>query len=327
MAVQLQMEVVVACQASAKFVRDITAVLSQVNVHLQAVFAFEALGTCLHAPSLTVDTAVVMLGGGEDVRTAELKALLGWRRGDIFAYLRKSSGCVRSFLLFAALRGVSYDESQISEVMCQMLVSAGLFDKFPTAAQQLRRLLEVLEPKARVFLEDIACSQMRVLSIAACRPYDDQGDLQAAIAHLPPSTMGNLLMHAFETVRLDRKAGDIIELRGATGLFDVATVLFWLAPEKTALYLRSKNSDAHLMYRQPDLGIIESPLLIQSGSDSFDYDDKGNPTSGWKKVPWSSAKTFALDALNWASIARPLIRGNSGILGDVAVNAARRWMT
>jgi len=136
---------------------------------------------------------------------------------DILAYLRKSSACVRSFLLLAALKYVLYDERQIAEVMCQMLDSSRLAERFPVARGQLVKLLKVLHPRTRLFLEDLAACNMHVLCMAASIPDDDQAELQAASLQLSPSTMGNLLVHAFDAIQTET-GNRSIELSGSTGL-------------------------------------------------------------------------------------------------------------
>lgn len=214
-------------------------------------------------------------------------------------------------------------QRQIAEVMCQMLDSSRLAERFPVARGQLVKLLRVLHPRARLFLEDLAACNMHVLCMAASIPDDDQAELQAASLQLSPSTMGNLLVHAFDAIQTE--TGDrSIELCGSTGLFDITTILLWLVPDLIAISLR--RSEKHSTGRVVDYGDVGRPLLIQSGGNRFEYDDKGQPTSGWKRVPWSSAKTLAIDALRLAAIANSLLHGTAGVLGGVAITEARKWI-
>ena len=48
-AIQAQQDLFVAAQGSARFVREITAVLSQDDVHLQAVVSYASLLMCLNS--------------------------------------------------------------------------------------------------------------------------------------------------------------------------------------------------------------------------------------------------------------------------------------
>lgn len=321
-AITVIMDIFIAGPPSYDSVCHTAAALSQPGIQPHAISAFEAVGTLLHAPALTVDRAVLALDSNEVALHTGWAQPIFWRKNELPPYLRKSSACVRSFLLLAALMGVQYDEEQIAEVVCQMLQSSNMAQCFPVTKSELRMLLTVLEPRTRVFIEDITHCNMRILSMISNVSSGDQDDTHAASSQLPPNTMGKLLVHASQAIR-EGTSEKSVELCGSTGFFDLATILLWLAPEKIVISLRRSN--AHPTDRLMDYGDTGRPLLIQYGGGAVNCGAKGQPASDWKKVPWSSGKALAIDALGWAAVANPLLRGSAGVFSGVAITAARKW--
>ncbi|KAF2188355.1 hypothetical protein K469DRAFT_94379 [Zopfia rhizophila CBS 207.26] len=206
--------------------------------------------------------------------------------------------------------------------MALILSTSGLIAQFSVAAKQLEKLVLVLRSRVKSFKEDISGVNMRGLNLAAAE--SDMDGSGAARLPLPPSTMGNLLTHVFDAARGAPKQPDVLELRGSTGYFDITTIMLWLTPEKMVLGL--SRSEVHPTSRKLVIGTAVSPLLIQAGSDGFEYDVKGNEIFGWRKVEWSSVKTLTLSAVGWADVARPLVSGSAGFLGGVALSAMRNWL-
>jgi len=271
-----------------------------------------------------------MLGGEESVRMIDLRRIAGYRKGDTAVYIRKSTPCIRSFLLLAALHVCLYDDQEIAIIITQMLSLSGLSERFPAAAQQMEKLVNVLQPRTNAFLEDVAECKMRVLSAAA-----EESDIQeseAACKKLEPKKLAGLLVHAFRPIsttstkldgskRKDSTNCDSVELRGATGYFELATILLWLAPMRVALSLR--YSTEHPYCRKYAIGNGECPLILQISSEIIQEKQSGSG-SGWTRIPWSSVKSIAKDALGWVGVAKPLLKGHASLFGGAALSAAQR---
>ena len=260
----------------------------------------------------------------------DLRRIAGYRKGDTAAYIRKSTPCIRSFLLLAALRACLYNNHEIATIMSQMLSLSGLSQRFPVAAQQIEKLVNVLQPLTHEFHEDIAECKMRVLSAAA-----NESDLeksQDACKKIESKTLADLLVRALQSMfndrtklsgsrRKDSTGCDSVELRGATGYFDLATILLWLVPTDVALSLR--YSTEHPACRKYAIGHAGCPLLLQISSETIQEKQSG-AGAGWTSIPWLSAKSITSNALGWVGVAKPLLKGNASLFGGVALTAAQR---
>ena len=267
-----------------------------------------------------MDQAIVVLGGQESVRLIDFRRLAGFHQGGTAAYIRKSTSCIRSFLLLAALRACFYDVTEIAQTMATMLSRSGLAEKHPAATSQIEKLIEVLFPKTEDFLEDISECHMRVMTMAA--ESTDLLESSGVCTKLIPKTLAGLLVHAFRAIAVTSSkdknhTGDVVELRGATGFLDIATMLMWLAPGQISISMR--YSSKHPTGRSYSIGDANSPLLLQTSASENKGKTEG---SGWYRIPWSSARSIATNALGWASIAKPLLSGKSGLFGGVALTAA-----
>jgi hypothetical protein len=289
-------------------------------------FAFEALGTLLtETPALLLDRAIIVLGGAESVKTIDLRRLAGYRKGETAHYIRRSTSCIRSFLLLVALHACLYDAQTIALIMTHMISLSGLSENYPVAAQQIEKLVGILQPFTKSFLEDVTECNMQVLSIAA--ESSDMKESHAACEKLAPDSMASLLVHSFQAISTASKkkyehTDDTVELRGATGLFDLVTILLWLMPTRFALSLR--YSSDHPTCRAYSIGSGTSPLIVQLSL--VEIEDK-KATSGWCRIAWSSAQSITKNALEWVGVANPLMPGTAGLFGGVALTAAKKFFT
>lgn len=115
---------------------------SQDDVQAQAVIAFETLGAeCLVSSDL-IGEGIDALNGNESVRLRDTQALIGLRNDHTVAELRKSTSCIQAFLLVTALEMCGYDDTDVAEVLYQMMACKGLLKKTPVSKAQLRALLK-----------------------------------------------------------------------------------------------------------------------------------------------------------------------------------------
>ena len=215
-------------------------------------------------------------------------------------------------------------------IVTQMLSLSGLSERFPAACQQMEKLINVLGLLTTSFLEDLAECNMRVLGLVAAS--SDLLESYGARKKLAPKSMAGLLVHAFRAIlsasqkekgsmKKPAKDCDIVELRGATGYSDLATILLWLAPTKVSLSLR--YSTEHPCTRKYSIGNETNPLVLQIAPQELQEKETG---SGWSRIPWSSVKSIANDALSWVGVAKPLLKGPAGLFGGVALSAAKKLL-
>ncbi|SMR46779.1 unnamed protein product [Zymoseptoria tritici ST99CH_1E4] len=210
MSLSAQWDVGNSLSGAASGMRALALVLSKEEVQPQAGFAFDAIGARLNVDDALHGDAVVALNGDESVRLAGIKLLIGLQSGGVAQALRSSSSCVRTFLLVAALKGCSYEEQEIADILYEMMRSTNLLSQVPIAPRQLRRMVKAVSGNAEGMLE------------------------QTTWEKIPEKDMGKLLMNAFNAT--ESGVFDCTEVSGNTGLIRIASIMLWLSPEQTGLF-------------------------------------------------------------------------------------------
>ncbi|KAI9801123.1 MAG: hypothetical protein M1833_002991 [Piccolia ochrophora] len=124
------------------------------NVQSQAVLAFESLGASLEVSNDRIGEAVNALGGCKSVRIERLQLLIGLSGGGVAREIRKSSGCLKAFLLAMACKNC-FEHHEIGSILYYMLATQGILRTFPTSREQLGQLVGAISSYGEIMRPDI----------------------------------------------------------------------------------------------------------------------------------------------------------------------------
>ncbi|KJY01456.1 hypothetical protein TI39_contig290g00018 [Zymoseptoria brevis] len=253
MSLSAQWDVGNSLSGAASGMRALALVLSKEEVQPQAGFAFDAIGAKLNVDDALHGDAVVALNGDESVRLAGIKLLIGLQSGGVAQALRSSSSCVRTFLLVAALKGCSYEEQEIADILYEMMRSTNLLSQVPVAPRQLRRMVTAVSGNAEGILDSFMDRNMEIVDALARRAIPCT---QTTWEKIPEKDMGKLLMNAFNAT--ESGVFDCTEISGTTGFMRIASIMLWLNSEQTGLFageewiIGSKTGKVRIKYANSD---------------------------------------------------------------------------
>ena len=236
-------------------------------------FAFESIGAKMIVDPQLIGGAVTALKGNESVRFANMKLLVGIQSGGLVAKLRESSACVRTFLLLTALKACSYDEQEISDILYQIMVTAGLLDQVAVAPRQLKDIVRALSGHAESMLPSVLAHNMDIVNAMSTSPIQCT---QICWQKIAEKDIGKLLTNAFDAIQSDEY--DCTELSGSVGSIRLANILLWLNPSEAGLFAGedciygSKHGKVKIMCSRPSLTVA-----------------KDDP--GWSVKCWKALKT------------------------------------
>lgn len=183
------------------------------------------------SPKLISD-GVDALNGNENVRLADAKLLVGISWGGIAAQMRRSTACVRAFLLISALKICAYDDLGIAEIIYEYLSGAKLLDSEPVSVQQLKDLIDVVSGHSNALLASVQHIMDEVVQCLSNQGSENWP--RSCFESLAVKSIGEIFLCCFEAIQQDE--GKYIELSGQDGLIWIATVLLWLCPDDVGFF-------------------------------------------------------------------------------------------
>ena len=234
--------------------RELVRAGSMDDVQCQAILAFERLGGGIIVWNKRIAEAVDALGGRKDERLAQGKLVVGLSGDGLVRVMKKSPGCVKAFLLTIACK-TCYHDSEIADILFNMIAGTGILDDIPVSPFQLSSLLSAVSGYGDAL---VPCEVFSDITSRVHAQLDYSYELPGLFDRLSPEVIASILNRVF----LATKNMEIeqITVEGSYGALWLSSALAWLDPQTLQVTFRET-----LVYGNP-LARVVVQLACRSDS-------------------------------------------------------------
>jgi hypothetical protein len=223
MSVQGQWDVAKTSFKTVNQLRDLIGIASQPNVQPQAILAAENLGYGLVVSPKRIEEAIAALGGNDSVQLESIQGAVGLRSTDLQRIMRQSTPLLQFFLVVTASKPC-FTDSELGDLVFNMMDRASVLKRFPVSSSQLMRLIHAFSGHSETI---VPIPHMHQIAVAVSSEYLDTG----LYDRMDPETLAELLIRTFEDF-IDQSVTEMT-LKGHIHAVYLATLFSWLLPEST----------------------------------------------------------------------------------------------